>query len=116
MTLPLVLLLIVLTGWSSTDTDPIKDLPADWPPLGTTRAEVRQRLGSPSSQSVTVFSGAERETWSYHFEQADSDPFLLKSAFGFPPALNDDGGKDQGKGLVIIFDAGGKVIERSMRP
>ncbi len=116
MTFPLVLVWILLVGWSTTDSDPIKDLPPDWPPLGATKAEVRKRLGSPSSQSITAFIGVERETWSYHFEEVESDPFLLKSALGFPPSLSDNGGKSHGKGLVIIFDASGKVVERSMRP
>ncbi|MCS6305624.1 MAG: hypothetical protein H8K07_18460 [Nitrospira sp.] len=56
----------LFAGCTTIGSTSLKDIPADWPPVGATKAEIQSRLGPPSTQSVTLQNGVERETWGYH--------------------------------------------------
>lgn len=68
--------LSLLIACSTTGTASLKDLPPDWPPLGTTKQEVQDRLGKPTTQSVALLDGKQQEVWGYNYATAEVSPLL----------------------------------------
>ena len=107
------LLLILLAGCSTTGTASLKDLHADWPPVGTTKEEVQTRLGQPSTHSMSLESGQQEETWTYNYEQGERNP-LLYVVSGIAVAATGLERSGEAKELILKFDQDGKVISRSV--
>lgn len=114
--LPILLLIAgcATASCSTIGSTALRDLPADWPPVGTTKAEVRARLGPPFSQSVMLQDGVEREAWGYHYAHAEMNPLLFVPVVGFVVAMSGDGVMGEGRQLVLTFDSHGKVSGRSI--
>jgi hypothetical protein len=108
-----VCLSLLLTGCSTTGTASLKDLPADWPPLGATKDAVQSRLGPPASQSVILQDGQQREVWGWNYGSAEMNPLLWVPVVGIFVAANDEGYKVEGKELTVTFNGEGKVVGRS---
>lgn len=108
-----VLVGCLLAGCATVGSTSLKDLPSDWPPVGATKAEVQSRLGPPSAQSVMVQHGVQQETWGYHYAYAEMNPLLFVPGVGLIVAASGEGISTDGMGLMIAFDADGKVIGRS---
>jgi len=107
------LLLILCAGCATTGTAALKDLPDDWPPLGTTKQDVHTRLGQPSTHSMSVESGQQQEMWIYNYEQSETNPLLFVVA-AIAVAATGLERSGEAKELVLTFDQDGKVISRSM--
>jgi hypothetical protein len=104
---------LALAGCSTTGTASLKELPNDWPPLGETKEVVHSRLGEPSSQSVILQDGQQREVWGWNYGSAELNPLLWVPVVGFFVAANDEGYRAEGKGLAVTFNSEGKVVGRS---
>jgi len=107
------LLLILCTGCATTGTAALKDLPDDWPPLGTTKQDVHTRLGQPSTHSMIIEGDEQREMWVYNYEQGETHPLLFVVS-GIAVAATGLERSGEAKELVLKFDQDGKVISRSM--
>lgn len=107
------LLLAVMVGCAAKGTVALKDLPDNWPPVGTTKQEIEDRLGPPSTHSMSVESGHPEEIWSYAYEEDVQNPFLYVVSW---IAVSATGLERSGeaKQLVVKFNQDGKVISRSM--
>jgi hypothetical protein len=104
----------LLGGCATVGSTALKDLPVDWPPVGTTKSEVQSRLGPPLSQSVMVQQGIQQETWGYHYAYAEINPLLFVPGVGLIVAASGEGMSTDGTRLMIAFDADGKVVGRSI--
>jgi hypothetical protein len=105
---------VLLTGCATVGSMSLKDLPAEWPPVGTTKSQVQSRLGPPLSQSVMLQDGVQRETWGYHYASAEMNPLLFVPGLGLIVAASGEGISTDGTGLEIAFDANGKVVGRTL--
>lgn len=108
-----ILFACLLAACATTGTASLKDLPLEWPPLGTTKQEVLARLGSPSSQSVTMIDGRQSEIWGYDYGHGEVSPLLFVPFVGLLVAASGQGIHAEGKVLLVTFDHEGKVISRS---
>lgn len=108
-----IILGLVLTGCSTTGTASLKDLPPDWPPIGTSKADVRARLGPPTSQSVTLLDGQQQEVWGYHYATAQVSPLLWVPVVGLIVAASGESYHADTRGLSVTFNGAGNVIGRS---
>jgi len=107
------LLLALLAGCSSTGTASLKDLPDDWPPLGTPKQEVHTRLGEPASRSIGTENDEQQEKWTYRYEQGETNPLLFVVS-GIAVAATGLEKSGEFKVLVLTFNQDGKIISRSM--
>lgn len=106
------LILLLSNSCTATGTVALKDLPEDWPPLGTTKAEVRARLGQPSSQSESIERDLPVEFWIYDYREDETHP-VLSVVGGIAAAATGQGKTGEAKTLAIKFDQEGKVTGRS---
>jgi len=104
--------LVLLTGCSTTGTAALKDLPEDWPPLGTTKQEVQTRLGQPSIHSRSIERDQPVEIWIYEYQQSETHPVLFVVS-AVAAAATGQGKSGEAKTLVLKFDQDGKIIGRS---
>jgi outer membrane protein assembly factor BamE (lipoprotein component of BamABCDE complex) len=109
-----VLLSVMVSGCMTTGTEALRDLPAEWPPLGATKDEVRTRLGAPAIESVSLHDGGQREVWSYTYGDTEVNPMLLLPGVGQLAAAIGEGVTGHGKDLIVTFDVEGKVVARSL--
>ncbi len=107
------LLLAVLAGCATKGTVALRDLPDNWPPVGTTKQEVQNRLGQPSSHSMSVETGQPEEIWTYAYEEGERNPFLYVVS-GLAVAATGLERSGEAKVLIVKFDQDGKVISRSV--
>jgi len=108
------LLLAVLVGCAAKGTVALKDFPDNWPPIGTTKQEVQDRLGQPSTSSMSQDeSGQPEELWRYDYEEKQDNLFLhaLSEIAISVTDLKRSGSATQ---LIVTFDQDGKVIGRSV--
>jgi hypothetical protein len=80
--------------------------------LGTTKAEVRARLGQPTGHSDSVERDQPVEIWTYEYEQGEPHPLLFVVS-GIAVATTGQERSGEAKTLVLTFDQEGKVISRS---
>jgi hypothetical protein len=109
----LAVLYLAAVGCVSTGDQRVAQLPPDWPPMGTTQAEVRERLGEPSSQKVSLENGEQREVWGYKYAHASASPLLFVPFVGIAVAATDRGVTGAAHALFITFDAQQRVVGRS---
>jgi len=108
------LLLVILVGCAAQGTVALKDLPDNWPPIGTTKQEVQDRLGAPSTSSMSHESGQPEELWRYDYEERQENLFL-SAVSEIAVSATDLERSGQAKQLIVKFDQDGKVISRSVR-
>jgi len=66
----MTLMLAILVGCAAKGNIALKDLPDTWPPIGTTKQEVQDRLGSPSTSTMSHDeNGQPEELWHYRYEE-----------------------------------------------
>lgn len=106
------LLLVLAAGCATTGTASLKDLPEDWPPLGTTKLEVLTRLGQPSSYVRSMQRDEPVEIWIYKYEQSETHPVLFVVG-GIAAAATGQERSGEAKTLVLEFDQDDKVMGRS---
>jgi outer membrane protein assembly factor BamE (lipoprotein component of BamABCDE complex) len=109
-----VIFCLMLSGCATIGTRSLQDLPAEWPPLGTTKDEVRDRLGSPSSQSVILHDNQQREVWGWNYGTAELNPLLWVPVVGLFVAASDEAYRVEGKDLTVTFNSDGRVVGRSI--
>ncbi len=106
------LLLALLAGCANTGTASLKDLPDDWPPLGTTKQDVQTRLGQPATYSTSIENDEQRDIWTYNYEQSETNPLLFVVS-GIAVAATGLERSGEAKTLMLKFDQEGKVVDRS---
>jgi hypothetical protein len=80
--------------------------------LGTTKAEVRARLGQPPTRSSGIERDQPVEIWTYEYEQGETHPLLFVVS-GIAVAATGQERSGEAKTLVLTFDQDGKVVSRS---
>ena len=106
--------LTVFAACAAKGTVALKDLPDNWPPLGTTKQEVQDRLGEPSTRSMSVEGDHPEERWSYEYA-AGQDNLFLHAVSEIAVSATDLERSGEAKHLIVTFDHDGKVIGRSVR-
>lgn len=109
----IMLALAVLTGCAAKGTVALKDLPDNWPPIGTTKQEVQDRLGEPSTSSMSQESDHPEEIWRYDYEESQENLFL-SAVSEIAVSATDLERSGEAKQLIVKFDQDGKVIGRSV--
>ena len=110
----MTLALAMLVGCTAKGTVALKDLPDKWPPIGTTKQEVQNRLGQPSTSSMTQSeSGQPEEIWRYEYEEGQENLFLkvVSEIAVSATDLEHSGNTTQ---LIVTFDQDGNVVGRSV--
>jgi len=107
------LLLVLSIGCGAKGTVALKDLPDNWPPIGTSKQEVQDRLGAPSTSSMSDENGHPEEQWHYDYEEGQENLFLqaLSKIAVSATTLERSG---EARQLSVKFDQDGKVIGRSV--
>lgn len=111
----MTLALAMLVGCAAKGNVALKDLPDKWPPIGTTKQEVQDRLGEPSVSSMTQDeSGQPEETWHYEYEDGQDNLFLnaVSEITVSATDLERSGNTTQ---LIVTFNQDGNVVGRSVR-
>jgi len=111
----MTLMLAILVGCAAKGNIALKDLPDTWPPIGTTKQEVQDRLGSPSTSTMSHDeNGQPEELWHYRYEEGQDNLFLnaVSEIAVSATNLERSGNATQ---LIVTFDQAGKVTSRSVR-
>lgn len=85
----------------------------DWPPVGTTKAQILGELGPPNSSTFSMMAGQSTEVLTWVYAHAESNPALFIPIVGLLVAASGNGMSGDSRSLVVTFDTDGKLIGRS---
>lgn len=109
VTLPIIVLLLMLSACTTMGAVQLKAKPHDWPPPTITQAELIQELGPPNSRAVTYKDGHTVTTLTWVYAEAEVNPALFIPIVGLFVSASGDGIHATSRSLAVTFDSAGKL-------